>query len=103
MLAVICTQSLCHWVTKIYAKLVIYAKLGVEVFDNRMDCISSQNLLPALKFSTEGKLISHLHLFYKTILLEKGFFCFPGNYAGQVLHTKESSENDTQGFLLKML
>ena len=54
-----------------------YSKLGVEVSDNRMDCISSQNLLPALKFSTEDKTYLTFEFVLQYNLVRERIFLFP--------------------------
>ena len=64
-----------------------------------MDCICSQKMFLTLKSSTEDQTyLTFAFVLQYNLVLEKEFFCFPGNYAGQGLHTKVSSELTLRGF-----
>ena len=54
-----------------------YPTLGVEVLDNRMDCIPSKNLLPTLKLNTEGQTYLTFTFMLQYNLVGERFFLFP--------------------------
>ena len=79
---------------------MISQTLGVEVLDNRMDCIPSKNLLPTLKLNTEGQTYLTFTFMLQYNLVGERFFLFPWQLSWSSPTHKGILRNDTQGFFL---